>query len=300
MNDKSVVGWIGLGKMGIPMSRNLMKAGFPVIAYDVVKERISELEDSGARSADSLRELAGKSEVIVSMISDDQALREVALGGDAIIASAGPGTIFIDMSTVSPIVSKQVAEAAQSKGIPYLRAPVSGSTAFATSGMLTILCSGPREAYDASYDLFTVMGKKVFYLGGTEEARYLKLLLNMMVAITSAMTAEALTFGELGGIGWEQMIDVINNSAVAAPQIGFKAQMLKDRDFAPAFTISQMAKDLDIALNTGKEVNAPMQMTSMVRHFLGVMMAQGKGDIDFFSLVTLMEKMAGLSDRDDC
>ena len=299
MTEKRIVGWIGLGKMGIPMSRNVRKAGFPLISYDIVPDRIKELDDPGARSADSLKELAEQSEVIISMIPDDRSLRDVALGADAIIRTAKPGTIFIDMSTVSPVASKQVAEAAQTNDIQYLRAPVSGSTSFAESALLTILCSGPREAYDASLDLFEVMGKKVFYVGEAEEARYLKLLLNMMVAITSAMTAEALTFGELGGIEWEQMIDVINNSAVAAPQIGFKVQMLKDRDFTPAFTVTQMAKDLDIALNTGKEVNAPMQITSMVRQFLGVMMAQGRGDIDFFSLVTLMEKMAGLADHGD-
>jgi 3-hydroxyisobutyrate dehydrogenase-like beta-hydroxyacid dehydrogenase len=143
-------------------------------------------------------------------------------------------------------------------------------------------------------ELFDVLGAKLFHVGEKEEARYLKLLINMMVATTSLMIGEALTFGELGGMEWKQMIDVINNSAVAAPQVNFKAQILKDRDFAPAFTVAQMAKDMDIALNTGKAVNAPMPVTNIVRQYLGIMMAQGKQDMDFFGLVTLFEQMAGI------
>jgi len=294
VNDKIKIGWVGLGKMGIPMSRNLMKAGYPVIAYDIINETFKGIEKEAKAFAESPEALAAESDVIISIISDDAALKDVALGSKGTLHGARPGSIFVDMSTVSPILSSEVAAAAKNKGIMYLRGPVSGSTLFAEAGKLTILASGPKAAFDQCLPLFKIMGEKIFYVGKGEEARYLKLLLNMMVATTSIMTAEALTFGELGGMDWSQMIDVINNSAVAAPQIGFKAQILKDRDFTPAFTAAQMAKDLDIALNTGKAVNAPMPVTSMVRQFLGMMVAQGDGEMDFFGLVTLLEKMAGI------
>ncbi|MFZ0451486.1 MAG: NAD(P)-dependent oxidoreductase [Desulfatiglandaceae bacterium] len=293
MNETLKIGWIGLGKMGVPMSKNLIRAGYPVTAYDIIEESYKPLQDEAKGFARSPMSLAADSDVIFSMIPDDGALKDVALGPMGLCQGAREGTIFVDMSTVSPVASSEVADDANRRGILYLRAPVSGSTLFAQTGKLTILASGQKEAYDRCLELFKVMGEKVIYVGSGEESRYLKLLLNMMVATTSIMIGEALAFGELGGMDWKQMIDVINNSAVAAPQIGFKAQILKDRDFTPAFTTAQMAKDLDIALDTGKAVSAHMPITSMVRQYLTMMMAQGKGNMDFFGLVTLMEKMAG-------
>lgn len=293
MSDKMKIGWIGLGKMGIPMSKNLIKAGYPVMAFDIIKDQYKNL--SGVTGfADSPAALSEQSDIVISMITDDSALKEIAIGIDGVFQKAKPGSIFIDMSTVSPIISGEVAEVAEKKEIMYLRAPVSGSTLFAESAKLTILASGPRPAFDRCNELFNVLGAKVFYVGSGEEARYLKLLINMMVATTSLMIGEALTFGELGGMDWTQMIDVINNSAVAAPQVNFKAQVLKDRDFTPAFTVAQMAKDMDIALDTGKAVNAPMPVTNIVRQYLGIMMAQGNKDMDFFGMVTLLEQMAGI------
>lgn len=294
MNETLKIGWIGLGKMGVPMSKNLIRAGYPVTVYDINKESYEPFQDNAKGFAKSPKSLAADSDIIFSMIPDDWALKDITLGPMGLSQGAKERTIFVDMSTVSPVASSEVAEDAHRKGILYLRAPVSGSTLFAETGKLTILASGPKDAYDRCLELFTVMGEKVFYVGSGEEARYLKLLLNMMVATTSIMIGEALAFGELGGMDWKQMIDVINNSTVAAPQIGFKAQILKDRDFTPAFTTAQMAKDLDIALDTGKAVNAHMPITSMVRQYLAMMMAQGKKDMDFFGLVMLIEEMAGM------
>ncbi len=294
MADKQKIGWIGLGKMGIPMSQNLLKAGYPLTVYNRTKEKTKALADAGAQVADSPKALAAKADVIISMISDDPVLEAVSAGKDGAFEGAKSGAVFIDMSTVSPAASARVADAAKKKGIKYLRAPVSGSTALAQAGTLTIFASGPKDAYDQCVDIFGKMGQKSFHVGNGEEARYLKLVLNMMVGLTSAMTAEALTFGEKGGMNWEQMIEIVNNSVVASPLVGYKAQMLKARNYAPAFTASQMAKDFDIALETGRTNNVPMPMTSMMRQFLGTMKATGKGDLDFFGYVTLLQEMAGL------
>jgi 3-hydroxyisobutyrate dehydrogenase-like beta-hydroxyacid dehydrogenase len=292
--EKQKIGWIGLGKMGMPMSKRLIKAGYPLTAYDIVEEKREELADKGAQVADSLKAVAAHADVIISMISDDSALEAVSIGPDGAFYTAKSGAIYIDMSTVSPVASARVAEAAEKKSIKYLRAPVSGSTALAAAGTLTIFASGPKDAYDQCVDIFSSMGQKSFHVGTGEEARYLKLVLNMMVGLTSAMTAEALTFGERGGMDWNQMIDIVNSSVVASPLVGYKAQMLKDRNYAPAFTAAQMAKDFDIALDTGKANNVPMPITSLVRQFLGAMKAQGKGELDFFGLVKLLEEMAGI------
>jgi 3-hydroxyisobutyrate dehydrogenase-like beta-hydroxyacid dehydrogenase len=294
MADKEKIGWIGLGKMGVPMAQNLIKKGYSVTAYNRTKEKGKALSDMGAAIVDSPKAAASGAGVTISMISDDPVLEAISYGPNGAFEGAGPGAIFIDMSTVSPASSGRVAEAAKKKKIAYLRAPVSGSTALATAGNLTIFASGPREAYDKCTDIFGAMGQKVFHVGTGDEARYLKLVMNMMVGLTSAMVAEALTFGEAGGMNWEQMIDIINASVVASPLIGYKSGLLKSRNYAPMFTVLQMAKDFDIMLEGGKATNVAMPITALVRQLYGTLIAKGKGGQDFFSLVTVFEDLAGM------
>ena len=294
MADKQKIAWIGLGKMGVPMSTNLVKKGYGVTVYNRTKDKAKALAEQGAKVAGSPKEAAAGADVMISMISDDPALEAVSYGPNGAFEGAKSGAVFIDMSTVSPVASARVDEKAKAKGIKYLRAPVSGSTALATAGTLTIFASGPKDAYDKCVDILGSMGQKVFHVGSGEEARYLKLVMNMMVGLTSAMAAEAFTFGEAGGMNWEQMIDIVNASVVASPLIGYKAQLLKSRNYAPAFTVSQMAKDFDIMIDTGRTKNVPMPITALVRQFWGAMMAKGKGEQDFFSLVSLLEDMAGM------
>ena len=296
MNSKPNLGWIGVGKMGTPMSTHLLKAGYQLSVYDIVPAAMQALTEQGAAAANSPAEVADQSEIIISMIPDDAALEAVAKGPQGIIQIARPGTIYIDMSTVSPATSAIIGETAANKGVQYLRAPVSGSTESAATAALTILVSGPDEAFDQCRAIFEKLGQKVFYVGPGDQARYLKLLINMMVGITSAMAAEALTFGKRGGIDWDQMIDMINNSVVASPLIGFKVQLLKEREFAPMFTANQMAKDFDLALDTGRNMDLPMPLTALTRQLYGAMKATGKGELDYFGLVALMEEMAGIGD----
>ena len=294
MASKPRIGWIGLGKMGMPMSQNLVKAGYGLIGYDVDKACTKRMKEFGAAYADSAQGAAEQCDVIFSMIPDDRALEDVYLGSRGVLQGARQGTVLIDMSTVSPEVSSCVGEQVDKFGLAYLRAPVSGSTDAAKAASLTILVSGPREAYERCKPLFECMGQKIFHVGGKDEARYLKLLINMMVGITSAMTAEALAFGKKGGLEWEQMIDMINSSVVASPLIGFKVQLLKDRQYPPMFTVSQMSKDFDLALSAGRTLDVPMPLTALVRQLYGMMKAQGKGELDYFGLAALLEEMAGL------
>jgi len=289
MAENLKIAWIGLGKMGVPMAQNLIKKGYTVTAYNRTKKALE-----GATIADTPKAAATGADVIISMISDDPVLEAISYGPNGAFEGAKQGAIFIDMSTVSPGSSARVDEAAKAKGIKYLRAPVSGSTALATAGTLTIFASGPKEAYDQVVDVFGSMGQKVFHVGTGDEARYLKLVMNMMVGLTSAMVGEALTFGEKGGMDWEQMIDIINASVVASPLIAYKSALLKSRNYAPMFTVHQIAKDFDIMLEAGKTSNVPMPITALVRQLYGTLVAKGKGEQDFFSLVTVLEDMAGL------
>jgi len=294
MNTKQNLGWIGIGKMGNPMSTHLLKAGYKLAVYDILPSAMSALTEQGATPAKSPIDVLDHADIIISMIPDDPALEAVATGPQGIFQVARQGMIYIDMSTVSPAVSARIGGIAETKGIQYLRAPVSGSTESAANAALTILVSGPEDAFVQCRAIFDKLGQKVFHVGPDDQARYLKLLVNMMVGITSAMTAEALVFGKRGGIDWDQMIDVINNSVVASPLIGFKAQLLKERNFAPAFTAAQMAKDFDLALDTGSKMDIPMPLTALIRQLYGAMIASGRGELDYFGLLAQMEEIAGI------
>lgn len=293
------IGWIGLGKMGGPMAGNLLAAGYPLTVYNRSAGQASQFIDLGATVAPSVAALGAECDVVISMISDDAALQSITLGADGIFAAACPDLIYVDMSTVSPALSEQVAAAAKQRGIHYLRAPVSGSTATATAAALTIFVSGPQEAYEQCLPIFQALGKKLYYLGAAEQARYLKLAINMMVGVTAAMLGEALALGERGGLDWPQMIDAINHSVVASPLINYKAEMLATRNFAPMFTASQMAKDFDLALDAGRQANVPMPVAAISRQFLAAMIASDRGELDFMAYVTMLEELSGLHQQGD-
>ena len=290
----ATIGFIGLGKMGHPMALNLIKGGHEVIVYNRSKQKTQAHADAGGRVAESIAELSAASNIVITMISDDDALHGVTLGDDGVIANMAEGGIFIDMSTVSPAASIKVGDATRQKNIAYLRSPVNGSVVQAAGGILVILSSGPRASFDSIYPLFEIMGDRIFYLGEEEQARYLKLAINTMIGISSSMMGEALAFGEAGGLDWDTMIEVIASSAVGSPVVNYKAEALKNRDFTPAFTARQMAKDFDLALDTAKNNHIPMPITSSVRQHWSAMIGTGRGDQDFFAYVEMLEDMAGL------
>jgi 3-hydroxyisobutyrate dehydrogenase-like beta-hydroxyacid dehydrogenase len=296
MKEKRI-GWIGLGKMGKAMAKRVADAGFPLGVYNRTREKTQDFAERGIKVYQNPKELAGKSDFIFTMIADDSAIESITLAEDGVLAGIRPGATLVDMSTISPQVSLKVDEGAQKKGAGYVRGPVSGSTKFAEAGTLTIFASGPRDVYERCQAILGVLGQKILYLGPREEARYMKLLVNMMVGATSMMVAEAITFGEKSGIDWVAMLDAVQQSVVASPLVGYKIQPLKDRNFNPAFAVSQIAKDFDLALGAGKALGVPLPMTALVRQFYESMKATGRGEMDFFGLVLLLEELAGIKKK---
>ena len=288
------IGWIGLGKMGHPMAINLIKAGKKVSVFNRTTEKTKAHVNLGGIAISSIKELASSSDVIFTMISDDKALEEIALSDDGIIANTQERASLIDMSTISPAMSAKVAEAATEKHINYLRAPVNGTVMQAEAGSLVILCSGPKTTYEDCLPLLEILGSKIFYIGEDEQARFLKLCINAMVGISSSMMGEALAFGEAGGLDWNTMIDVISSSAVGSPILNYKKETLKKRDFTPAFTARQMAKDFDLVLDTANLKNIPMPITSTVRQHWSAMIGTGRGELDYFAYVEMLEELAGI------
>jgi len=293
VNEKRGIGWIGVGNMGRPMSKRLIEAGYPLIVYNRTKEKTAELVSLGAKVAETPKELAGKSDVVFTMISDSAAFEAVTLSPDGALAGAKPDSVLIDMSTVSAGASARVAKAAQEKSVRFVCAPVSGSTMMAAAGTLAIIASGDKDAYEECLPILKVLGQKIFYMGKGEEARYMKLVLNMMIGVTCQVMAEAIVFGERAGLETDKMLEVINNSAIASPFIGYKTKPLINRDFTPAFTVKMTEKDFNLALSQAKDMNIPIPLAALVHQMLIAARATGKGDLDFSSLYLLAEELAG-------
>jgi 3-hydroxyisobutyrate dehydrogenase-like beta-hydroxyacid dehydrogenase len=292
MTGSSKIGWIGLGKMGVPMAVDLVAAGLDVTVYNRTPGK-AELV-AGATEAKDIASLAADSDIVISMIADDAALADVALAPEGVLVNAKSGAVFVDMSTVSPGASAKVAAAAAKKGVSYVRAPVSGSTVAAENKMLTVLASGPEDAFKTCETPFAAFAKETFYLGGGEEARYLKLAVNAMVGLTAAILAEAIVFGEKGGIARERILDALNSSVLASQFFDLKFPALRSRDYPPAFSAKQMAKDFDLILAAAQAADVPMPLAAQTRQLWAAMKAGGRGDIDFMGCAELLEEWAGL------
>ncbi len=287
-----IIGWIGAGKMGGPMSRRLVEAGHRVIVLEPDEQNRRLAEEAGATLAADLGDLARQAGIVFSMIPNDRVLGSLVEGeaggagggGGGLAALMAEGSVLVEMSTVSPAASKRAAEALAARHIAYVRAPVSGSTALAAAGTLSVMASGPRAAYDRVEPLLAIVSAKRFYLGEAEQARYLKLVVNSLVGATSSLLAEALALGLKGDLSLGDMLDVIGQSAVASPLLGYKKDMVVKGDYAPAFTVEQMIKDFDLIMDTARADHVPMSLAALVRQRYEQAYVDGNGQRDFFVL----------------
>jgi 3-hydroxyisobutyrate dehydrogenase-like beta-hydroxyacid dehydrogenase len=292
--QKPSIGWIGLGKMGTPMVVNLIKAGFDVSVFDADPTRAAELAAQGARPAPDIASLAASVQVVFSIIPDDSVLTKVALGSQGVISNLSRGGVYVDMSTVSPVVSLKVCDEANERGIGYIAAPVSGSTVLAEKAQLTVFSSGPRAAFNSVLPIFEAISAKQYYVGAEQQARYLKLAINHLVGSTAVLLAEALTLGKKGGLDWNEMLTVIGDSVAASPLVKYKLDPLKQRDFKPAFSSRQMLKDMTLVVDAGEASGVPMAAAALVRQQFASYVDSDGADLDFFSIVRAVELNAGL------
>lgn len=288
------IGWIGLGKMGLPMARQLAAAGHEVIAYARNESGRQRAEQNGFRHVDSIAETAACADVVISAISDDAALGAIVAGDGGLAQAMRSGQTFIETSTVSPDASGAANALLADRKIAYLRAPVSGSTDLAAAGALTVIVSGPNSEYDRLQPVFRAFAKRSFYVGEDEQARVVKLMLNTLVGATSALFAEALAFGQKGGLDVESALEIVGNSAVSSPLLDYKRKTILENTYEPAFTVAQMMKDLDIVLAVGRSNHTPMPLVAQIRQQYEAAFAGGNGDRDFFILVKEAADRAGL------
>lgn len=287
------IGWIGLGNMGTPMSKNLVKAGYEVVVWNRTKSKAESVVAEGAKWADSPKEIAEKCDYIFTMVADGPTLHAVTFGENGIAAGLTANKIVIDMSTVSPEESSKVNDAIESRECKFLRAPVTGSTALAENATIGILASGDSASYDKVLPMFEVMGKNQFYLGEGEEARVLKLCLNVMIGVTSQMMAEAVVLAEKAGLDVAQVCDVMAGSAVGSPLVGYKKAMVTSGEYNAAFSVKLMMKDFDLAFAAAKQYDVAMPITAVTRQYYQSAAATGKGEKDFFVLTQVLEEQCG-------
>ena len=295
-DDSKNIAFIGIGKMGLPMSVLVAKAGYAVTAFDRSAARLDEARAQGISTAASPAEAVGGKAAIVTSLPDDAALRSALLGPTGLIAAMAAGSVLIETSTVSVEASAEVDATAQARGVFYLRAPVSGNASIVHTGALSCFVSGPKDAYENAKPLFAAFTRAQTYLGPGEEARYAKLAVNLMIAVSAAMMAESLALARKGGIGWQDILKVLDDSAVASPMVKYKTAPLRNRDFDSTFSCRQMAKDLDLILGAGHAVGVPLQLAAQVRETYGALVAQGDGDADFIATVKHLERLSGLGE----
>ncbi|MEM7443256.1 MAG: NAD(P)-dependent oxidoreductase [Pseudomonadota bacterium] len=281
------LGWVGAGKMGAPMIRNLLARNLAVSVTETDEGRLSPLVSAGASPTKALEEQSA-SDIVFATLPNDAVLLGVVLGDGThpgLATEMVPGSSFVEMSTVSPEASSRVAEALSQRGVSYLRAPLSGSTTLAEQATLTVLASGDKAAWDAALPYLEIMSAQRFFLGDGDEARFMKLVLNTLVGASSALLSEALALGASGGLSHASMMEVIGQSAVASPLFKYKVDTIVEGDYSPAFTIGQMIKDFTLISDAARSNQVPLFTTGLILELYRAAANAGLKEQDFFALV---------------
>ncbi|HWS15433.1 MAG TPA: NAD(P)-dependent oxidoreductase [Candidatus Methylomirabilis sp.] len=280
------VGFIGLGIMGEPMCRNVLAKGHDVTVYNRTPAKMEPLVASGAKAAESLADLVRRSDVTITMVSDPVAVRDVVTAKGGILSALSPGKTYIDMTTVSPQASREVARLVRGTGADYLEAPVLGSRKPATEGTLVILTGGDAEVSRRMEPLLLAMGSRVIPMGDTGMAAHMKLIINQILGTILCVFAEGALAGMEAGLSAEKILEVVGNSVVDCPAIRLKGpDMLGERVFTPNFPLKHAHKDMRLAVETGRTAGVPTTVTDAARSLFAIARDKGFGDRDISAVV---------------
>lgn len=286
------VGFIGLGIMGKPMSKNLIKAGYSLVVSEHNPEAAAELVAAGAQSAGSAKAVAEQCDVIITMLPNSPQVKEVALGENGIIDGAKPGTVVIDMSSIAPLASREISEGLKAKGIDMLDAPVSGGEPKAIDGTLSVMVGGDKALFDKHYDLLKAMAGSVVHTGEIGAGNVTKLANQVIVALNIAAMSEALTLATKAGVSPELVFEAIRGGLAGSTVLEAKAPMVLNRNFKPGFRVDLHIKDLANALDTSHGVGAQLPLTAAVMEMMQALRADGHGNDDHSALARYYEKLA--------
>jgi 2-hydroxy-3-oxopropionate reductase len=293
----SKIGFIGLGIMGKPMSKNLIKAGYKLVVCDVVKAAVDELKQAGAEVAETPREVAAQSDIIITMLPNSPQVKQVVLGKNGVIEGAKAGAIVADMSSIAPLVSREVHDALAEKGVRMLDAPVSGGQPKAVDGTLSIMVGGAQTDFDELLPVFKAMGASVVLTGAIGAGNVTKLANQIIVAVNIAGISEALVMATKAGVDPELVYKAIRGGLAGSTVLDAKAPLILDRKFDPGFRINLHIKDLANVLETSHAVGVPLPVTSAVMEILQALKVDGMGESDHGAMVRFYEKLAKIEVR---
>lgn len=291
MSEK--VGFVGLGIMGRPMARNLLKAGYELMVHNRSRSKAEELAKEGASVAENPKGVAGSCEIIITMLPDSPQVEEVLAGENGVFEGIREGALLVDMSTISPVVTKELAEKAREHGASMLDAPVSGGDVGAEAGTLSIMVGGSEEDFERASPLFDVMGERVVHVGESGTGQVVKACNQIVVALVIEAVSEALVLGSKAEVDPAKVIEVLSGGLAGNKVMEVKREKFLSHDFEPGGKVEFHHKDLGIALEIGREYGVPLPVTAVVDQMFGALMAKGRGSWDHSALLTLIEEWSG-------
>ncbi len=291
------VGFIGLGIMGMPMARNLLKAGFEVVAYNRTASKSEALAKEGARKANSPKELAMECPVVITIVSDTKDVTAVILGKDGVIEGARPGSVVIDMSTISPKATREIAARLKEKGVSTLDAPVSGGDVGAVKATLSIMVGGDAEVFQRCRPIFEAMGNNIVHVGASGMGQTVKLMNQILVVGNLNAVVEALVFAQKSGADLDKAINAVKGGAAGSWQLANLGPRIIKRDFSPGFMVDLVQKDLRLVMEAAAETGLPLPVTSLVNQMYHSLQGSGEGGSGTQVLVKALERLAGVEVR---
>jgi 2-hydroxy-3-oxopropionate reductase len=288
------IGFIGLGIMGKPMCRNLLRAGYSLAVYDIVAAPVAELAADGAKAVDSCASAAAEANVVITMLPDGPQVEEAITGPGGVLEAARQGTVVIDMSSINPMVAQKMAAACEAKGIEFLDAPVSGGEPKAVDGTLAIMAGGKPAVFEKVVPILQKLGSSVTLTGDAGAGNLTKLANQIMVACNIAAMGEALLLATKAGLDPEVVFNAVKGGLAGSTVLNAKAPMVIARNFKPGFRIALHEKDLRNALLAAESMKVSLPFTSLAQQVLIALMNNGKGNLDHSAIVTFLEGMAGI------
>jgi len=291
------IGFIGLGIMGKPMARNLIKAGFPVTVHNRSRGKVDELVKEGASAASSPREVASAVDIIVTMLPNSPDVELVALGSGGLKEGVKAGQLFIDMSTINPIVSQKIAKELEPMGVAMVDAPVSGGEKGAIDAALSIMAGGKPEDFERALPVFNALGKTITHMGPLGAGGFTKLANQIIVAVNLTAIGEALVFGTKAGVDPQKMIRALSGGLAGSKCLDQKSEKILTGDFAPGFKIDLHFKDLNLIQDAARSVGVPIPTAAFVEQLFAALRVRGRGGLDHSGVITLFEDLAGIQVR---
>lgn len=288
------LGFVGLGVMGGRMAKRLLESGYAVTGYNRTKSKAEWLLEAGMGWEETPRAVAEKADIIFTMVTNTEALQAVTSGPEGILAGLGPGKIYIDMSTVSPAASQELAKQVSEKGAQMLDAPVSGSVSTLEEGKLSIMVGGDRQAFEQVRAVLEMIGPKVTHVGGNGLAVAMKIATNLSLAVQMLAFSEGVLLAEKSGIQRKTAVEVLLNSVIASPMVKYRGPFVLEMPEEAWFDVNMMQKDMDLALELGRQLDVPLPTTAITNELLTAARGMGLAEQDFATVFNVLAKLSGV------